>query len=326
MRLFVLVSLIFKLKEGAISVGDFTMIFGAIVTFSDTAQDLLQAILALNIFSGFMTDYRKCMALPEVQETAGTEELCGGNCEIEFKNVWFRYTGVAEDTYALKDINVVLKPKEKISVVGFNGAGKTTIINLLMRFYDPDSGRVLIDGQDIRTIDHETLREKFGVVFQNDFITEGTIADNIRFFRPLEGEDLEKAAQNAQAEFIREKDGQMEATVAVRGNNLSGGQKQRLLIGRALAADPEILILDDASSALDYQTDANLRRALRENYRHTTTVMVAQRVSSLRHADLILVLDDGCVAAQGTHEELLRTCGIYRDVYESQQEGVEDNG
>jgi ATP-binding cassette subfamily B protein len=177
--------------------------------------------------------------------------------------------------------------------------------------YDPDPGTVLIDGQDIRTIDPKILRAKFGSVFQNDFITEGTIADNIRFFRDLDNDALTRAAEDAQASFIQEKDGQMEAEVVVRGNNLSGGQKQRLRIARALAANPEILILDDASSALDYRTDSNLRKALRQNYRNTTTVLVAQRISSLRHADLILVLDDGNVIGAGNHETLMQTCAEY---------------
>ena len=162
------------------------------------------------------------------------------------------------------------------------------------------------------------------MVFQNEFVTEGTIAHNLRFFRELEDAQLEKAAQDAQADFIRDKEGEMEAEVAVRGNNLSGGQKQRLLIGRALAGDPEILILDDASSALDYQTDANLRRALRENYRNTTTVMVAQRISSLQHADLILVLEDGQVIGAGKHQQLLENCEEYRIIAETQMgEGKE---
>ena len=211
-----------------------------------------------------------------------------------------------------------------MGILGPTGSGKSTILNLLLRFYDPDSGQILIDGQDIKTIDYEILRKKFGVVFQNDFIVEGAIADNLRFFRELDSRQLETAAQNAQAAFIWEKEGQMDAEVAVRGNNLSGGQKQRLLIGRALAGDPEILILDDASSALDYQTDANLRRALRENYRHTTTVMVAQRISSLQHADLILVLEDGAVIGAGNHAQLLETCQEYRIIAQTQMgEGKE---
>ena len=258
---------------------------------------------------------------PEL-ETQPAEEIQTDAAHIEFKNVTFSYTGVGTN---LEDVSFRLEHGQTLGILGPTGSGKSTIINLLLRFYDPDAGQVLLDGQDIRTIDYDTLRKKFGVVFQNDFVAEGTIADNIRFFREIDAVALEKAAQNAQAEFIREKDGQMEATVAVRGNNLSGGQKQRLLIGRALAADPEILILDDASSALDYQTDANLRRALRENYRHTTTVMVAQRISSLRHADLILVLEDGNVIGAGKHEQLMESCEEYRIIAETQMgEGKEE--
>ena len=163
----------------------------------------------------------------------------------------------------------------------------------------------------------QALRDRFGVVFQNDFVAEGTVADNIRFFRDIPEEELFRAAEDAQAGFIWEKGG-METPVAVRGNDLSGGQKQRLLIARALAGRPEILILDDASSALDYRTDSELRKALRSGYRDTTTVLIAQRVSSLRHADLILVLQDGCVIGQGTHEELMDTCDEYRTIAQTQ--------
>lgn len=144
------------------------------------------------------------------------------------------------------------------------------------------------------------------------FITRGTIGENLRFFRDIGAQDVAQAAEAAQAKFIGDMPGQMDAHVAIRGNNLSGGQKQRLLIGRALAGDPEILVLDDASSALDYRTDADLRRALNDRYRNTTTLIVAQRVSSLRHADLILVLDDGKVIGMGTHAQLMDTCDAYR--------------
>ena len=156
------------------------------------------------------------------------------------------------------------------------------------------------------------------MVFQNDFVTEGTIGHNIDFFRQLEDADLVAAAQAAQAEFIETKEGKMDAEVHVRGNNLSGGQKQRLLIARALAANPEILILDDASSALDYATDARLRKALRENYRHTTTVLIAQRISSVRHADLIIYLEDGRVLGMGDHEEMMQSCEEYRYLAQTQ--------
>ncbi len=230
-------------------------------------------------------------------------------CHIEFENVSFSYTGIGKN---LEDISFCLRKGQTLGILGPTGSGKSTVINLLLRLYDVDEGCVKIDGQDIRTIPYEVLRRKFGVVFQNDFVTEGTIGHNIRFFRELDDEDLVAAAKAAQAEFIEQKEGKMEAEVHVRGNNLSGGQKQRLLIARALAADPEILILDDSSSALDYATDAALRKALRENYRDTTTVLIAQRISSVRHADLIVYLEDGKIIGMGDHEEMMRSCEEYR--------------
>ena len=227
---------------------------------------------------------------------------------IEFRHVNFSYTGIGRNT---ADLSFRLEKGQTLGILGPTGSGKSTILSLLMRLYDADNGQILIDGQDIRTIPYGQLRSKFGVAFQNDFMMEGTIADNIRFFRDLDDDAIARAAQCAQADFIAQKEGGMDAEVQVRGNNLSGGQKQRLLIARALAADPEILILDDASSALDYRTDARLRQALREHYRHTTTVLVAQRISSLRHADVILVLSDGAVIGKGSHEELMATCEEY---------------
>ena len=227
---------------------------------------------------------------------------------IAFRDVNFSYTGIGKN---IDSLSFQLEHGQTLGILGPTGSGKSTIVSLLLRLYDPDSGSILIDGQDIRTIPYDTLRNKFGVVFQNDFLAEGTIGDNIRFFRPLNDEALRTAAEDAQAEFIAEKEGNMDASVMIRGNNLSGGQKQRLLIARALAADPEILILDDSSSALDYQTDANLRHTLRQHYRDTTTVLIAQRISSLRHADLILVLQDGAVIGAGNHDTLMATCEEY---------------
>lgn len=241
---------------------------------------------------------------------------------IEFRNVTFSYTGIGTN---LEHLSFRLERGSMLGILGPTGSGKSTIVNLLLRLYDPDSGEIYLNGQDIRTIPLEELRKNFGVVFQNGFVMEGTIRDNIRFFRPLPEQGLTDAAEDAQADFIVQKEGQMDAEVLVRGNNLSGGQKQRLLIARALAARPEILILDDASSALDYQTDAALRRALRKNHRYTTTVLVAQRVSSLRHADLILVLDDGAVIGSGDHETLMKTCEEYRIIAQTQMgDGKED--
>lgn len=255
------------------------------------------------------------LATPQDMPQAEPEEEPLDNAHVEFRNVSFSYTGIGKN---LDDLSFRLEKGQTLGILGPTGSGKSTILNLLMRLYDPDEGCILIDGQDIRSLDPTQLRSKFGVVFQNDFVMEGSIADNIRFFRDISDAMVEKAAAHAQAEFVKEKEGGIHFQVQVRGNNLSGGQKQRLLIARALAGNPEILILDDASSALDYRTDANLRKCLRENYSHITTVLVAQRISSLRHADLILVLQDGAVIGAGRHEQLMESCSEYRIIAETQ--------
>ena len=261
------------------------------------------------------------LAEPEDLIVLPAEEVAENAPHIEFKDVTFSYTGVGTN---LEDLSFSLEHGQTLGILGATGSGKSTLLNLLLRLYDPDKGQVLIDGRDVRTIPYDELRKKFGIVFQNDFVAEGTIGENIRFFRDVSDEAVARAAEDAQAEFIAHKEGGMNAEVVVRGNNLSGGQKQRLLIARALAADPEILILDDASSALDYRTDAKLRQSLRENHRNTTTVVVAQRISSLRHADLILVLSDGKVIGKGKHEALLETCDEYRIIAQAQMgEGKE---
>ena len=255
------------------------------------------------------------LELPEDLQVLPAQEPQKDAPHIEFRNVSFSYTGVGRN---IDGLSFRLEHGQTLGILGGTGSGKSTVLNLLLRLYDAEEGQVLIDGQDIKTIPYDDLRKKFGVVFQNDFVTEGTIGHNISFFRDVSEDAVARAAQCAQAAFIQEKEGGMDAEVVVRGNNLSGGQKQRLLIARALAADPEILVLDDASSALDYQTDANLRKALRENYRNTTTVLVTQRISSLQHADLILVFHDGCVIGAGDHETLMRSCQEYQLIAKTQ--------
>ena len=234
---------------------------------------------------------------------------------IVFDRVSFSYEKVKDN---LTDLSFSLKRGQTLGIIGATGSGKSTVINLLMRFYDADSGRILIDGADIRTIPKRELMKKFGVVFQNDFLFADSVGENIRYFRDIPQESLEKAAETAQAaEFIRSVGG-MQYQVSARGNNLSGGQKQRLLIARALAGNPEILILDDASSALDYRTDAVLRRELARHHSGATSVIVAQRVSSIKGADLIIVLEGGKMIGSGTHTELLSSCAVYREIAESQ--------
>ena len=301
---------------------------GVIVAFLQYFTMILNAMLGITrIFVMWSKGEASAKRVAQVLETEADLPIFPGEepqpdaPHIEFRNVSFSYTGIGKN---IDGLSFRLEHGQTLGILGPTGSGKSTILNLLLRLYDPDSGTVLIDGQDVRSIPYETLRQKFGTVFQNDFIAEGSIADNIRFFRDLDNTALEAAAADAQAGFIYEKEGGMDAEVVVRGNNLSGGQKQRLLIARALAANPEILILDDSSSALDYRTDADLRRALRQNHRDTTTVVVAQRISSLRHADLILVLDDGCVIGAGDHAHLMATCEEYRIIAHTQMgEGKE---
>ena len=295
---------------------------GVIVAFLQYFTMILNAMLGVTrIFvmwsKGEASAKRVASVLAEPEDlTVLTAEEPEANApHIEFKDVTFSYTGVGTN---LENLSFTLEHGQTLGILGATGSGKSTLLNLLLRLYDPDKGQVLIDGRDVRTIPYDELRRKFGVVFQNDFIAEGTIGENIRFFRDISDEAVAQAAKDAQAKFIAQKEGGMDAAVVVRGNNLSGGQKQRILIARALAADPEILILDDASSALDYRTDADLRASLRTNHRHTTTVVVAQRISSLRHADLILVLSDGKVIGAGKHEELLENCGEYRIIAQAQ--------
>ena len=307
---------------GAFRVNNGQMKPGVIVAFLQYFIMILNAMLGVTrIFvmysKGEASAKRvaQVLATPQDMPQAEPQGEPEGNAHIEFQNVSFSYTGIGKN---LDDLSFRLEKGQTLGILGPTGSGKSTILNLLMRLYDPDSGSILIDGRDIRTVDPAQLRSKFGVVFQNDFVMEGSIADNIRFFRDISDEAVETAADHAQADFIREKEGGIHFQVQVRGNNLSGGQKQRLLIARALAGAPEILILDDASSALDYRTDANLRKCLREHYSHITTVLVAQRVSSLRHADLILVLQDGAVIGAGTHQQLMDTCSEYHLIAQTQ--------
>lgn len=237
---------------------------------------------------------------------------------ISFENVDFSYNKTKNN---LENISFRLERGQTLGVIGATGSGKTTLINLLMRFYDPDRGVIRLDGRDIREL--PDLRTHFGAALQNDFIHGGTVAENIRFGRELSDSAVRRAAETAQAaEFIESLDDGYDHILSAKGVNLSGGQKQRLLIARALAGEPDILILDDSSSALDYKTDAALRAALRKQTQ-TTTIVVAQRVSSVMHADLILVLDEGEIIGQGTHTTLLDTCAVYREIVDSQMGGAD---
>ncbi|MDE6107741.1 MAG: ABC transporter ATP-binding protein/permease [Oscillospiraceae bacterium] len=249
---------------------------------------------------------------------------------IRFEKVNFSYNaeGAAADASAfaggdreqcLTDISFALKRGESLGIIGPTGCGKTTIINLLMRFYDVEDGGVFVDGRDVRTYDKDELHRKFGVVFQNDMVFYNTLRENIRFGRELDDEALRRAVEDAvAAEYVDSLEDGLDYQADIKGANLSGGQKQRLLIARALAADPEILILDDSSSALDYKTDAALRKAIFEHHSNSTTIMVAQRVSSIQNMTHILVMDNGRCIGYGSHQELLESCPEYREIYQTQ--------
>ncbi len=242
------------------------------------------------------------------------------DAHIVFDHVDFSYTGHAN---VLRNISFSLPHGKTLGIIGATGSGKSTLLSLIMRFYDVTSGAVYIDGHDTRTLDKEELHATLGVAMQNDFITNDTIAENIRFGRDISMEQITRAAKIAQAApFIEALADGYEHMLTAKGTNLSGGQRQRLLIARAIAGEPALLILDDSSSALDYRTDADLRVALREQLADTTTVVVAQRVSSVQHADLILVLDGGCIIGAGKHDELLQSCEVYREISLSQMGGA----
>ncbi|MCD7813125.1 MAG: ABC transporter ATP-binding protein/permease [Lachnospiraceae bacterium] len=220
---------------------------------------------------------------------------------------------------SISELSFAMKKGGSLGIIGATGCGKTTVINLLMRFYDPTEGHIFVDGKDVRTYEKDDLRRKFGVVFQNDVIFAESLAENIDFGRSVDEEGIRTAAANARAqEFIEAYDDTYQHQAAIHGANLSGGQRQRVLIARALAAHPEILVLDDASSALDYKTDAALRKVIREEYRDTTTIVVAQRISSIMSLDDIIMLDEGDVIGHGTHEELMASCPKYREIYHTQ--------
>ena len=239
---------------------------------------------------------------------------------ISFENVSFSYLGKKDNA---KNISFKLKRGERLGIIGATGSGKSTILRLLMRFYDVDSGTVRINGRDVRSYTPEELTAMFGIVFQNDFIYADTIEENIRFGRDISHEEIVEAAKLAQAdEYISAfSDGYAHA-VSTAGTNLSGGQRQRLLISRAVAGRPEILILDDSSSALDYKTDANLRRALADALPDSTVITVAQRVSSVKSCDHILVIEDGEIIGAGTHDELIESCAEYKEISDSQMGGA----
>ncbi|MBO5511803.1 MAG: ABC transporter ATP-binding protein, partial [Clostridia bacterium] len=333
------VGLVAVMAVGAVRVNNGLCLPGTIISFIQYFTILSNALLSITrIFMMFTKGTASMGRICEVLDARGqdgTEAAAEGVLSlpenpdryISFEKVTFSYRGKVDNT---RDVSFDLPKGGTLGIIGATGSGKTTLLSLLMRFYQVPvgSGTIRIGGRDIRTMTPAELRSRFGIAMQNDFLYAGTIEDNIRFGREIPHDKVVRAATMAQAhEFISKLADGYDHKLTVKGTNLSGGQKQRLLISRALAGDPDILVLDDASSALDYKTDAALRTALREDARErtdtvTTTVIVAQRVSSIKHADLILVMDKGAVIGCGTHDELVESCPIYNEIAESQMGGA----
>lgn len=325
MNLFLNIGLTAVILVGAILVNNGMTQPGKIIAFLTYFTIILNALLSVTrMFVMYSKGSASAQRIQEVLDapedlTLSRSDESEQPDHIVFDHVTFSYQK-KEDNIA--DISFRLKRGETLGIIGATGCGKSTIISLLMRLYDIDAGEIRIGGRAVASIPPEELHTMFGVTFQNDILFADTIAENIDFGRGLSRAQIEKAAACAQAkEFVDALPDGYGHMLTAKGTNLSGGQKQRLLIARALAAGPDILVLDDSSSALDYRTDSLLRQALAKEYKGTTTVIVAQRISSILHADHILVLEDGKELGYGTHEQLLKSCELYREISQSQMGG-----
>ena len=304
-------------------------LFSDMMVFSQYAIQVVMAFMMLVMI--FMILPRASVAAHRIGEVLHThptildgtqasgDPACPG--QVEFRNVSFRYPDAEE--YVLKDISFTAKRGETVAIIGSTGCGKSTVVNLIPRFYDATEGQVLVDGVDVREYDQRSLRNKIGYVSQKATLFTGTIASNVAYGdngeAPPSPAEVQAAVATAQAEdFVTHMEGGYEGYVAQGGANLSGGQKQRLSIARAIARKPEILLFDDAFSALDYKTDRVLRSALDQTCQNTTRIIVAQRIGTIRDADQIIVLDDGQIAGIGKHQDLMQTCGVYQQIALSQ--------
>ena len=316
--------LIMILYFGAIRVSQGLSQTGSIIAFLTYFTLILMSFLALNrIFLMYSRASASAIRIVEILTREDAFEIIKAedvptDMHIELKNVDFSYNKTKNH---LEDISFKIKRNQTFGIIGSTGSGKSTIAQLLLRFYDVDQGQILINGKDIKSYELKELRSKFGVVLQNDVLFSSTVSDNIRFGRRVDEDSLMEAADMAQAtEFINKLNDKYSQEVLRGGANFSGGQRQRMLIARALADHPEILIFDDASSALDYKTDADLRSRLRKSGM-STVILIAQRVSTVLNADQILVIEEGRIVGLGTHSQLLENCDVYRELVEIQLGG-----
>lgn len=313
--------------NGSHAVDNGTMQVGNMMAFMQYAMQIIMSFLMITMMSIMLPRASvSAKRINEIMETKvsiespETAKIPENNKkgEVRFEQVGFAYPGAEEET--LSDINFTAQKGETVAFIGSTGSGKSTLVNLIPRFFDVTSGKILVDGVDIREMGLHDLRERIGYVPQKGVLFSGTIDSNIRYGKEdVTKEEVNRAAEIAQAqEFIGQKEKGMESEIAQGGTNVSGGQKQRLSIARAIAKNPEIYIFDDSFSALDYKTDVVLRRALKKETKDATTLIVAQRISTILHADKILVLDEGKIVGEGTHKELLKTCEVYQQIAMSQ--------
>lgn len=304
-------------------------LFSDVVVFSSYAMQVVMAFMMLVIV--FILMPRASVAAKRINEVLDAEikikngttsqEIVSAVGEIEFKNVSFKYPDA--DDYVIKDISFKVNRGETVAFIGATGSGKSTLINLIPRFYDATEGEVLVNGMNVKEYEQKHLRNKLGYVPQKVTLFEGSIESNIAFGNngrsKISKDDVVYGIYGAQAtEFVERLDGQYEAHVSQGGNNFSGGQKQRLSIARAISRNPEVLIFDDSFSALDYKTDSKLRKFLKHESVGTTTIVVAQRISSIKEADKIIVLDNGLIVGMGKHDDLMKECNVYQEIAYSQ--------
>ena len=322
---FVIVNLavVVLIKVGAIKVDGGILTQGMVIAlYNYMSQILIELIKMANLIitmtKGAVCANRVESVLQIPVESADGTELDTPLGKVEFRNVTATYEGASEAS--LENISFTAQPGQTVGIIGGTGSGKTTLVNLIPGFYNASAGQVLVDGVDVTELDKQILRQNIGIVPQRAVLFHGTIRDNLLWGREdATDEELWQALEIAQAtDVVKNKEGSLDSEVAQGGMNFSGGQRQRLTIARALVRKPSVLILDDSASALDYATDAALRSAIHSMENPPTTFIVSQRAASVRYADQILVLDDGVLAGQGTHEELLKNCAAYQEIYYSQ--------
>jgi len=321
---------------GGIQVMDGGMLYGDLSAFLGYISQILMSVMMVGMMfimsSRAVACARRIVEVldtePDIQDLpdSHTRQLPAPRGEVEFRDVSFKYLASGTGDNVLEHISFTAKPGQFVAIVGGTGTGKSSLVNLIPRFYDVTGGSVLLDGVDVRDYPIEDLRGRIGMVLQNNVLFSGTIRENLLWGRPgATEEEMFQAAKDAQAyDFVMNLPDKFDTVLDQGGTNVSGGQKQRLCIARAMLRKPSVLILDDSTSAVDSATEAAIRESFAHNLADTTVIIIAQRISSVRHADQILVLDDGAIVDQGTHEELMAHSAVYQEIYNSQQEGVSE--